>query len=106
MATDLASSKKIDILEYNPSNVFGRARDWSKCVTSPNIHQLKLDYNIREYTRGDVSRFSNFIVHYDGSLRFKFNSRLESVLFSLQNKGHVLVFILLYQRTLKGEHPM
>ena len=33
VATDLASSKKIDILEYNPSNVFARARDWSKCVT-------------------------------------------------------------------------
>ena len=32
VATDLASNKNIDILEYNPSNVFARARDWSKCV--------------------------------------------------------------------------
>ena len=29
-------------------------------------------------------------VHYDRSLRFKFNSRLESVLWLLQKKGHVL----------------
>ena len=33
VATDLASNKKIDVLEYNPSNVFASARDWSKCVT-------------------------------------------------------------------------
>ena len=33
MATDLASNKKIEKLEYNPSNVFASARDWSKCVT-------------------------------------------------------------------------
>ena len=33
VATDLAKNKKIDILEYNPSNVFASARDWSKCVT-------------------------------------------------------------------------
>ena len=32
VATDLASNKNIDILEYNPSNIFARARDWSKCV--------------------------------------------------------------------------
>ena len=72
VATDLASNKNIDILEYNSSNVFARARDWSKCVAWLNIHQLKLDYNTREYILSDVSRFSNFIVHYDTSLHFKF----------------------------------
>ena len=33
VATDLARSEKIDISEYNPSNIFACARDWSKCVT-------------------------------------------------------------------------
>ena len=33
VGTDLASSKKTDISEYNPSNIFSCARDWSKCVT-------------------------------------------------------------------------
>ena len=89
MATDLASSKKTDISEYNPSNIFACARDWSKCVTSPNINQLKLE-NIREYTPSDIPRFSNLNVHYNRSLRFQFNSRLESVLWLLQKEGHVL----------------
>ena len=71
----------------------------------PNIHQLKLDYNIREYTLSEIPRFSNSNIHYDRSLRFKLNSRLESVLWLLKKKEHVVVFIQLYQRTLKGEHP-
>ena len=58
MANDLAGSKKIDISEHNLSNIFACAWDWAKCVTWPNIHQLKQE-NIREYTLSDIPRFSN-----------------------------------------------
>lgn len=69
-------------------------RDWSKRRMWLNVSQLKLG-DIREYHRGDTPQLSN-LTFTATSLRFKLNSRWKRVLWLLQEKGNLYLFIKSY----------